>query len=325
MTAPGDSPFGILPADEGLHPHDPELESWNESIFYDFVSRDGRTAGHVRVGRMPGQGRVWAWCFLAFDGAWLAYEAPFLPLELARDFDVDAPGFTFAREIVAPLVDSRTMARGRGVFVSGPRAGEEAPFSFDLRFEALGPCHSIGDRGVEGHTSDDFETNRFEQPVRVVGEVVIDGTSRSVEGFGERDHSWGPRDWNIEWTFLALSGPERQTMAVRVQFDEETFFDTGYLAGSAMRTVEEAEFALSIEPSRVAGRVCVRDDAGRELRGALEPLSQARIDASHAFSPPQPSDYRRTLVRFVPDDGGAPLFGFLETNRFPHGFPVPQD
>jgi hypothetical protein len=319
--------FGIRPEDEGLHPHDPAIESWNESIFYDFCSADAGVAGHVRIGHMPGQSRVWVWCFVAFDGEWVAFEDPATSLDRVSYFDVRSERFSFERRVIEPLLVSEIEARGVGRFVSGPRSGEPAPFAFALRFEALGPCHTIGDRGIEGHTADELEASRFEQPMRVTGRCEIAGATRDAAGWGERDHSWGPRDWNIEWTFLALSGPKLQSMAVRVQFDEETYFDTGYLANDGMmHTVEEADFSLEIVPDRVAGHVRVVDTAGRSLEGTIEPLSQARIDASHAFSPPQASDYRRTLLRLTPDDGGHPHHGFLETNRFPHGFPVhPED
>jgi hypothetical protein len=317
--------FGILPEDEGLHPHDPESPSWNESIFYDFCGEDGDVAGHVRVGRMPGQDRVWVWCFVAHEGDWVAFEDPHVPLDRVREFDVESADLSLTRAVLEPLLVNQVSGRGRGRYVTGPRAGEPASFSFSLRFEAIGPCHTIGDRGIAGHTAGELEASRFEQPMRVTGTCEVGGQARAVDGWGERDHSWGPRDWNIEWTFLALSGPEWQSMAVRVQFDEETFFDTGYLARGEMDTVEEAEFSLALDPERIEGRVRVVDAAGRTLEGAIEPLSQVRIDASHAFSPPQPSDYRRTLVRFTPAEGGAPRHGFLETNRFPDGIPVPDD
>lgn len=319
------SAFGIRPEDEGVHPHDPEDEGWQESIFYDWCSSDGSVAGHVRIGHMHGRGRIWAWCFVSHDGEWVAFEDPHIAPEAIRGLDVETPAFSFQREITAPLVSNGVRARGEGRFVSGPRAGEAASFSVDLRFEALGPCHSIGDQGMAGHTSDELSASRFEQPMRVTGSSEIAGARREVDGYGERDHSWGPRDWNIEWTFLALSGPERQSMAVRVSFDEDTYFDTGYLAAGEMRTVVEADFELDVQPERVAGRVEIVDEAGRTLAGVIEPLSQAPIDASHAFSPPRESDYRRTLLRFTPDDEGAAQFGFLETNRFPDGFPPPRD
>jgi hypothetical protein len=317
--------FGIRPQDEGLHPHDPDIESWNESIFYDFCTADAAVAGHVRIGRMPGQKRAWIWCFVSHDGEWVAFEDPTVSLDHVREFDVRSDGFSFERTVTQPLVDNEIAARGVGRFVTGPRTSDPAPFALALRFEALGPCHTIGDRGIEGHTAAELEASRFEQPMRVTGKCEIGGAAREVDGWGERDHSWGPRDWNLEWTFLALSGPELQSMAVRVQFDEETYFDTGYLAKGAMHTVEEAEFSLDMDSDHVAGRVRVVDSAGRSLEGTIEPLSQVRIDASHAFSPPQPSDYRRTLLRFTPDDGAPPSHGFLETNRFPHGFPVHAD
>ena len=59
------------PDDESLHPAAAGVASWNESVFLDWA-QDERLAGHLRVGRMPGQGRGWIWLFLMQDGEWVA-------------------------------------------------------------------------------------------------------------------------------------------------------------------------------------------------------------------------------------------------------------
>jgi hypothetical protein len=41
-------------------------------------------------------------------------------------------------------------------------------------------------------------TTRYEIPCTVTGTVSIDGTTLAVNGQGQRDHSWGERDW---WAF----------------------------------------------------------------------------------------------------------------------------
>ena len=41
-------------------------------------------------------------------------------------------------------------------------------------------------------------TTRYEIPCLVTGTVTVDGETFSVDGQGQRDHSWGVRDW---WAF----------------------------------------------------------------------------------------------------------------------------
>ena len=41
-------------------------------------------------------------------------------------------------------------------------------------------------------------TTRYEIPCLVTGTVTIDGETLTVDGQGQRDHSWGVRDW---WAF----------------------------------------------------------------------------------------------------------------------------
>ncbi|MGH7821645.1 MAG: hypothetical protein ACREQ9_17930 [Candidatus Binatia bacterium] len=73
--------FGIQPKDDGIHPHDPSFEWWNESWFWDWFDDDGRVAGHCRIGLHPVQKRFWIWLFLYRDGEWISIEEPRLPLE----------------------------------------------------------------------------------------------------------------------------------------------------------------------------------------------------------------------------------------------------
>jgi hypothetical protein len=48
-------------------------------------------------------------------------------------------------------------------------------------------------------------TTRYEMPCHVRGTVTIDGEEISVDGPGQRDHSWGPRDWwSNDWMWTAF-------------------------------------------------------------------------------------------------------------------------
>lgn len=311
--------FGVRPEDEGLHAFDPADPSWNESVFFDWA-QDARFAGHIRVGRMPGQARTWVWIHLLHEGAWIVLEHPYLPIDATHDFDVRVPGLEVVREVITPLRALRVRARGTGRFVSGPRTGELAPFAFDLAFEAAGPAHSIGESIAVGHGSTEISTSRYEQPMDVRGTQTVAGVTSTLDALGERDHSWGPRDWNIGWTFMPVSRRDLRALAIRVSLDEDSHLDLGYLGTpGAMGHVFELEFGLKYAADPLApftGRARLVDEHGTVVEGRVEPLSGTEIDITHVLTTDRPSLYRRALVRLHPDDGGAPLLGFLEVHRF---------
>lgn len=46
--------------------------------------------------------------------------------------------------------------------------------------------------------------SRYEVPCRVTGEVLVGRETMTFDGWGERDHSWGRRDWwAFPWTWTA--------------------------------------------------------------------------------------------------------------------------
>ena len=318
--------FGIRPADEHAHPFDAADPTWNESLFYDWYTADGGLAGHLRIGVMPGQERVWFWLYL-FDGArWIAVDEARLPL---AGFDWERwsyrmAGLSFEREVVEELLHNRVRARAFGRVIAGPGVGRVLPVSVDLDVFGIGACHSVGDRGVDGHSHDELSALRFEQPTRIIGHFAVDGQRFDVDGRGERDHSWGPRMWNMTWRFLVLNGESFRMQAVTVAFgdaepDEEPIM-VGYLShadGTADIDTVSLELVFTDDAQQpFSGRVHARYEGGAEVAGTITSVTACEIDATHAFSPPQPSRYERALVRFTPDDGGATCLGWLEVNRF---------
>ena len=288
--------FGIRFEDDEMRPYDPEEPSWNDSVFYDFYNEDGSTAGHLRIGALPNEGRVWFWLYLYRNGEWLVIEEPRVPFaELdPKTFGYDRAGLQFGRTIEEPLRTSRLWCSGFARVVSGPRAG--------------------------------YDARRFEQPTAVQGKISIEGIDEAFVGRGERDHSWGPRFWNMEWTLLIVNGPDYRQQCVRAQFDEESFMDVGYLATpEGTEHVVKAEFDLDFRHDSLAepfvGGVTIETESGTTRTGRIENIACAEVYLEHMLDPPQPTTYRRGVVRYVPDDGSEPCLGWIEYNRFPNGIP----
>jgi hypothetical protein len=313
--------FGVRLEDEGPHPFDPAVEWWNESWFWDWHDATGENAGHCRIGIHPNQQRAWIWFFLFREGEWVALEEPRLPLA-----DLDASRLAYDRwglrcswEVRAPLRAGRLRCEGFGRVVAGPRTGMILPVGADLEIEALGPPHSIGRSRGLGHESEAYPASRFEQPISVRGTQRIAAAARPFAGHGERDHSWGPRWWNMEWTVLVVTGESLRLQCAEARIPNVGRFVAGYLQRERMIPLTEVAFDFAYAASDVlkpvAGRVAVRAEDGDALAGRVEALTAAEIDLTHAFVPPRRSLYRRALVRLTPD-GGTPVLGWVEFNRF---------
>lgn len=323
--------FGIEPHDEGLHPFDPDVPWWNESWFWDWFDADGRVAGHCRIGLHPCQKRAWLWLFLYRDGEWIGLEEPRLPLgdwQLPR-LAYRGWGLEFAFDPAEPLRAGRLRVSGFGRVLCGPRAGKVLPVGADLSFRALGAAHTTGRNQVAGHGSDTFDACRFEQPVAWEGDLRMGDDALAFRGRGERDHSWGPRPWNMDWMFAIGNGEDVRFQVTEVHIPGAPVIGGGYLSRGRERattgSVSDVKFDLEIHEDRVlepfSGGFSFRSADGEEMRARIEVISAVEIDITHVFEPPQRSFYRRALLRIHLEPGGSgseatrPLIGWLECNR----------
>ncbi|MEX0666493.1 MAG: hypothetical protein WD598_17195 [Acidimicrobiia bacterium] len=180
--------------DEGRHAAGPE-DLWGESWYHDFAAEDGSYGGYLRLGLYPNLGVAWYWVHLVRRGQ---------PLVLIRDHEVPCPDPTRAALEIAsdrvrgtwkpvqPLRAYRITTEGTGVALATPadafhgEQGPEVPISLDLKWEGAAPCFAYS------------ATTRFEQSAWVTGTVTIGDKHIDVHCPGQRDHSWGVRDW---WLF----------------------------------------------------------------------------------------------------------------------------
>src|SRR5262249_309511 len=149
----------------------------------------------------------------------------------------------------------------------------------------------------------------------------IDDTTLPFHGRGERDHSWGPRPWNMEWTFLVASNDALRVQCVEVALPDLPRFGVGYLHRDTTQSLTSVEIPFTMDETSaarpLAGRFAITAEDGTRFAARVEPIAAAEIDITHTFVPPARSIYRRALIRVHPDDGGAPLVGWSEFNYFP--------
>jgi hypothetical protein len=189
----------VDPADEGRHEPGPE-QLWGESWYFDFTTADGSIGGWVRLGLYPNLGTAWYHAFVCGPGR---------PTVAVVDCEVPIPASTleirthglWAEHIgTHPLERWQVANEAFGVAVDDPAElyrpggarGDQVPMGLDLEWETDGePYHYA-------------YTTRYEVPCFVHGEVLLGDERIQLEGHGQRDHSWGVRDWwQFGWVWTA--------------------------------------------------------------------------------------------------------------------------
>jgi hypothetical protein len=168
------------------------------------------------------------------------------------------------------LAEPRDMADPRAAFASNPKRRVE----LDLEHRAVGPMYGHSGNPDEERQSAEqqFAKAHYEQHMHVTGHVSVDGERIGIEGYGLRDHSWGPRHWQ------AIHGYEWLTMNFGA--------DLGLMVSLIRR-----------EPgSEKVGGVVVRGDE-------IEGIGKAHIDAQY-----EPGGlYHRALTVTLETKGGESL------------------
>jgi hypothetical protein len=214
--------------DEGRHDADGD-RWWGESWYFDFAAADGSLGGYVRLGFYPNQKVAWWWAYLVGEGrplvALRAHEVP-MP---KKGLEVRDDGLWACLTAETPHDHWSVGMEAFGVAFDDPadayrgERGDRVPFGLDLEWEASAPVFDYP--GV----------TRYEQACTVYGDILVGDERLSFEGPGERDHSWGQRDWWRHewcWTSGALDdGTRYHGCAVEVGPDAR--YLPGFVAGAS--------------------------------------------------------------------------------------------
>ena len=186
-------------ADEGAHPPGAE-PLWSESWYADFVDEGQGVGGWFRLGLIPNENRAWVNALLCGPG---------IPTIAVNDFEAALPddadvvstdAIELTHTATEPLQTYHVRLRGRGQAYDDPSAllrgegGRAVELSMDLTWTTAGTPYQYR------------LTPRYEIPCTVSGTVVADGrTFELASAPGQRDHSWGVRDWwSMDWVWSAL-------------------------------------------------------------------------------------------------------------------------
>lgn len=233
LPAPGAAPAALQPqaGDEGAH--QPGIEPfWNESWYFDAVGQD-KTGVYVRLGSVPNQDHCFFSVAVVRHGQPAVmvtdYAGPLPDLAEHRQ-SVTAETYTSVHQCVEPLQEYHIQFDG-----TAQQYGDDAAI---LRGENGTPVRLKLD--LRWHTDDVpyawRASTRYEIPCRVEGTVTVDDREIAFSGPGQRDHSWGSRDWwanDWMWTAFHL---EDGTRVHAVTVPELPGYAVGYIQSGGQVT-----------------------------------------------------------------------------------------
>lgn len=214
----------LEPQDEYLHELGPE-PTFNESMYFNVFDPAQRVGAFFRLGNRAneGTGEMTVCVYLPDGRVAFMFTRP----EITSNDAFDAAGMRF--EVVEPfehltvdytgkvvvLEQPLDMADPRQAFTSNPYA--ECRVHLDYRRVS----DMFGGEPEERHEKpgEEFAKGHYEQLVSATGTIEVDGVEHVIDGFGLRDHSWGPRTWQAPWYYRWLTanfGPTFGFMGSRI-------------------------------------------------------------------------------------------------------------
>jgi hypothetical protein len=203
--------LAILPAPAAVQPLRPSREDesahpatdeplWSESWYADFADAAQGFGGWIRLGLIANQQTAWLHALLC---------GPDLPTVAVIDCEIPLPADPWTLQTSAvdfthsaddPLRSYRIGLNGHGQSYIDPAAllrgqrGEPVDVALNLEWSTDGTPYQYR------------LTTRYEIPCTVSGTVTVDGRRYTLDSVpGQRDHSWGVRDWwSMDWVWSAL-------------------------------------------------------------------------------------------------------------------------
>lgn len=203
-------PLRLEPADEYLHDLGPE-QTFNESMYFNVYDPAENVGGFVRLGNRANEGYAeMTTCLYLPDGrVGFMFNRP----EISSNDAFDAGGMRF--DVVEPfeeltvryegkvvmLDDPLEMADPRQAFTNNPYERATVELTYTRVSDMVGgePTEHVEREGEE------FAKGHYEQLVAGKGRIAVGDLEWAVDGYGLRDHSWGPRTWQAPWYYRWLT------------------------------------------------------------------------------------------------------------------------
>ena len=258
---------------------------WNESFYFNFYDKARDICALMRLGLKPNVNEKTAFCFFLMPrGTILAWKGQ----EPADNTELAAKNLRFEKVLAEKkwhLDFSGAMEKREG----GATSSERVSFSVD--YECLNEVFDYRDciSGINEKISEKIATQHLEQFGRARGMLTVGANQYVLDGLGERDHSWGVRDWNAPkiWIWLTCQFSEGSALNVTKLVMDAGEVDAGFIhiAGKNV-PLTKAEIETSW-------------DANREPKG-LEMKLEDKKGAVHSV---RADAMRKVIVPFASRDG----------------------
>ena len=189
---------------EDEYPHPPSAEPhFNESVYVNAFDWKSGIGGWTRIGNRVNEGRAEvAVCLYLPDGR---IACQFLRPAITNNEHFDAAGLRYV--VDTPLAAVTMTYRGELLLVDDPQLfrNPKKLFTESARVDGEFAWRCVGISPVHGGVPKDpadetmygreFSLGHLYQHLAVSGEISIGGALHEFQGYGWRDHSWGPRHW----------------------------------------------------------------------------------------------------------------------------------
>jgi hypothetical protein len=276
----------LAPEDDYTHPLGPE-PNFNESMYFNFFDPKQSIGGFIRIGNRANEGRAEVTVTLYLQDGRVLFAFKRAPIEHNDAFDAGGARFevleptqklrTTYSGSVADLAEPRKMEDPRKAFTESPRCRVE----LDLIHDAVGPMygHAADKKEQEQAPDQQFAKAHYEQHMAVTGTLKIGDEELAIDGYGLRDHSWGPRHWqaieSYEWLTMNF-GKDLGAMVSIVRRDAENIRVGGVvIRDGEFLAIKSAEIDAEYEENglyhkRVTAKIKTSDGESHEITGDVK-------------------------------------------------------
>ncbi len=276
----------LLDSDDYMHTVE-DAQNFNESAYYNFFHREAPGhGGWLRIGNRVNEGyaEVSVVVYEPDGTVGFNYKRP----AIENNDSHDAGGVRF--EVIEPWKQHHARYSGKVCLLKDPlelrdpskafKSNPFVPVEIDVDWMGISPAWGGEPRVKQADGSyvsagdeNQFARGHFEQLGRARGTIEIEGRRYEIDGFGQRDHSWGPRYWQntgaYQWLIMTF-GEDMGLMGIRVETEQgersRGFF---WQKGGPLREFERMEVHTDYTgPDRIHDRI----EARVHLKDGGEPL-----------------------------------------------------
>jgi hypothetical protein len=301
----------MIPVETDIIHEQGEQKNWNESFYFSFYDRGNDICGFMRLGLKPNKNEKMLFCFFMMpDGSLVGTKE-------SVEFDgatLNAKGVTFTK-----VEDEKVWNLTFDGELPSHSKGEDSvvKVKFDLRFEGANPMFNYRDcvTADKEALAASVASEHLEQMGKVLGQLVVGDREYYVKGLGERDHSWGERDWTAPraWVWLTCQFNEGCGFNVTKLYMDKGEIDAGflYMDGENLPLVKVdmvTEYDADGSPNTLFMAMYDKDGVVYGVKGEVKKKTIMEFKGENDRG----SIMFETLARYRMDDGEDVGYGIAE-------------